>query len=98
MKEALKDIILPLLVFIGVPILSILLIIALHTEPNKYVGRVIRVSNWDGAASLKTRNKQGDDTIIMVRNRTRERFIEGQIITVWTGGDLIGGIGSTEPQ
>ena len=98
MKGVLKDTISPFLILVGIPILSILLIIALHTKPNRYVGRVTRVSSWDGAASLKTKNKHGDDTIITVHPRRLERFTEGQIITVWTGGDLVGGIGSTEPQ
>jgi len=87
-----------MVIMILVPILCILLIEALHTKPNRYVGTVIKVSSWDGAASLKTKNKHGDDTIITVHPRRLERFTEGQIITVWTGGDLVGGIGSTEPQ
>ena len=87
-----------MVIMILVPILSILLILALHTKPNRYVGKVIRVSSWDGAASLKTKNKRGKDTIIMVHTRRYERFTEGQIITVWTGGDLIGEIATTEPQ
>ena len=97
MKKILKDIGL-LLIFIGIPILSILLITALHTKPNRYIGKVIRVSSWDGAASLKTKNKRGKDIIISVHPRRYERFVEGQIITVWTGGDLIGEIATTEPQ
>lgn len=76
----------------------ILIIIALRTEPNRYVGTVMKVSSWDGAASLKTRNKKGKDTIIEVKTRRHERFTEGQVITVWTGGDLIGEIATTEPQ
>jgi hypothetical protein len=87
-----------MVIMILVPILSILLILALHTKPNRYVGKVIRVSSWDGAASLKTKNKRGKDTIITVHTRRYERFTEGQIITVWTGGDLIGEIATTEPQ
>ena len=98
MKKILKDIGLPLLIFIGIPILSILLITALHTKPNRYIGKVIRVSSWDGAASLKTKNKRGKDIIISVHPRRYERFVEGQIITVWTGGGLIEGIATTEPQ
>ena len=98
MKETLKDLMLPILLLVGVPILCILLITALHTKPNRYVGTVIEVSSWDGAASLKTRNKKGEDTIIRVNTRRHERFTEGQVITVWTGGDLIGEIATTDPQ
>ncbi len=90
MKEA--------IVIVLLPILIIALIIALHTKSDKYVGTVMKVSSWDGAASLKTKNKRGKDTIIMVHTRRYERFTEGQIITVWTGGDLIGEIATTEPQ
>ena len=90
MKEA--------IVIILLPILIVALIIALHTKSNRYVGTVIKVSSWDGAASLKTKNKRGEDTIIEVSPRRNERFTEGQVITVWTGGDLVGGIGTTNPQ
>ena len=86
------------IVLLGLPVLCILLIVALHTKPNRYVGTVIKVSTWDGAASLKTKNKQGEDTIIRVNTRRHERFTEGQIITAWTGGDLIGEIATTDPQ
>lgn len=86
------------LVIIALPILAIGLIVALHTEPNRYIGKVIKVSSWNGAASLKTKNKKGKDTIIDVHPRRFERFVPGQIITVWTGGDLIGEIATTEPQ
>jgi hypothetical protein len=97
MKESLKDLSLPL-IFVGIPILVLVLIIVMHTEPNRYVGTVMKVSSWDGAASLKTKNKRGQDTIIEVKPRRFERFTEGQIITVWTGGDLIGDIATTNPQ
>ena len=97
MKESLKDLSLPL-IFVGIPILVLGLIIVLHTEPNRYVGTVMKVSIWDGAASLKTKNKEGKDTIIEVKPRRSERFTEGQVITVWTGGDLVGGIATTNPQ
>jgi hypothetical protein len=97
MKESLKDLSLPL-IFVGIPILVLVLIIVMHTEPNRYVGTVMKVSSWDGAASLKTKNKRGQDTIIEVKPRRFERFTKGQVITVWTGGDLIGDIATTEPQ
>lgn len=87
-----------MVIMILVPILCILLIAALHTKPNRYVGTVIKVSSWDGAASLKTKNREGVDTIIRVNTRRHERFTEGQVITVWTGGGLIGEIATTDPQ
>ena len=86
------------IVLLGLPVLFIVLIVAMHTESNRYVGTVMKVSSWDGAASLKTKNKRGEDTIIEVNPRRFERFTEGQVITVWTGGDLIDGIATTEPQ
>ena len=90
MKEA--------IVIVLLPILIIALIIALHTKSDKYVGTVMKVSSWDGAASLKTKTKRGQDTVIEVKPRRFERFTEGQVITVWTGGDLIGDIATTNPQ
>ena len=86
------------LVIILLPILAIGLIVALHTEPNRYIGKVIKVSSWNGAASLKTKNEKGKDTIIDVHPRRFERFVPGQVITVWTGGDLFSGVATTEPQ
>jgi hypothetical protein len=86
------------IVIISLPILAIALIVALHTESNRYIGKIIKVSSWDGAATLKTKNKAGKDTIINVQPRRFERFTPGQIITVWTGGDLIGEIATTDPQ
>jgi len=86
------------MVIILLPILVIGLIIGLRTESNRYIGTVIKVSSWDGAASLKTRNKSGKDTVLNVQPRRFERFTEGQIITVWTGGDLFSGVATTEPQ
>jgi hypothetical protein len=86
------------IVLIAIPILVLGLIIALHTKSDKYVGTVVKVSSWDGAASLKTKNKRGQDTIIEVKPRRFERFTEGQVITAWIGGDLIGDIATTNPQ
>jgi hypothetical protein len=86
------------IVIILFPIAILALIIEFHTRSDKYVGTVMKVSSWDGAASLKTKNKRGQDTIIEVSPRRFERFTEGQVITVWTGGDLVGGIATTNPQ
>jgi len=70
----------------------------LHTTPKCYIGTVIEVSSWDGYAKLKTKTKLGKDTILRVTPKKRERFVVGQIITAWTGGDLFSGIASTDPQ
>jgi hypothetical protein len=86
------------IILLGIPILAVALLAALHTKSDRYVGTVIKVSSWDGAASLKTKNKMGVDTVIEVKPRRLERFTEGQTITVWTGGDLIGEIATTNPQ
>lgn len=68
-----------------------------QTKPNRFEGRVIGVSSWDGKAQLSTKinNK---DTIIIVRPERHERFVVGQLITVWAGGNNMGYEATTEPQ
>ena len=85
-------------VLLVMPATFICLLIAHHTTPHRYVGTVVSVSSWDGSAKLKTKTETGKDTTLNVVTRKYERFVEGQVITVWTGGDLIGGVASTEPQ
>ena len=85
-------------VFFVMPVASISLIILTHDTPHRYVGKVIDVSSWNGNAKLQTKTETGKDTILTVHPRKHERFVEGQIITVWTGGDLFDGIASTTPQ
>ena len=63
--------------------------------PNSDIDFVIRFPKKKKDA---TKNKKGEDTIIRVNTRRHERFTEGQVITVWTGGDLIGEIATTDPQ
>lgn len=70
----------------------------LHTTPKKYVGTVREVSLWDGNATLETKTQNGKDTIVIVHHRKGEKFEDGQIITIWTGGDLFDGFGTTQPQ
>jgi 5-keto 4-deoxyuronate isomerase len=38
------------------------------------------------------------DAVTTVLYKHRERFVVGQVITVWSGGDLIGKKASTDPQ
>jgi len=85
-------------VLIVMPVASVSLIVACHTTPHKYVGVVTSVSSWDGDATLKTKTEFGKDTTLLVVSRKYERFVVGQVITVWTGGDLFEGIASTDPQ
>ena len=84
--------------FVALVILFMFLIAYCHTPIRIYVGIVTEVSSWDGAAKLLTKTKLGKDTILLVHARHREQFVQGQIITVWTGGDLFSGIATTEPQ
>lgn len=88
----------PMMFLIAFGTFSIFLIAYFHTTPKKYVGVVIEVSSWDGNALLKTKTYSGKDTILHVHRNKHESFEKGQIITVWTGGDLFDGIASTKPQ
>lgn len=81
-----------------VPVLCIWGIIYSHDPVHRYVGTVTEVSSWDGSAKLKTKTETGKDTILNVIANRHERFVVGQVITVWTGGDLFDGLASTEPQ
>jgi hypothetical protein len=81
-----------------IPTLAIWSLIYFHDTPHKYVGTVIEVSAWDGSAKLKTKTETRKDTLLNVIPGKYERFVLGQVITVWTGGDLFDGIASTEPQ
>lgn len=67
--------------------LSLVMLQELFKNPvHKFEGRVINVSTWDGSAELLTKNNN-KDTIIIVRARRHEKFVPGQIITAWTGGN-----------
>ena len=81
-----------------VGIIGILLIGFTHTVPKRYVGTITHVDSWDGAATLKTTTIAGKDTTLRVSARRSESFVVGQIITVWTGGDILTGIATTQPQ
>jgi hypothetical protein len=66
---------------------------------HRYVGTVIEVSSWDGQAQLKTKGLHNQDTVITVICKRRERFVVGQVITAWSGGDLIrDDVATTDPQ
>ena len=67
-----------------------------HKPVKRYVGTVISVSSWDCSASLKTKTSSGKDTMLFVHARRNECFEAGQVITVWTGGDLTGDFGTTK--
>ena len=87
-----------ILLFVGIPMCASIILHACRKPVHRYTGEVISVSSWDGSAVLRTKTETGKDTLIDVHNSKRERFVEGQIITVWTGGDLIGDFGTTRPQ
>ncbi len=87
-----------ILFFIGLVIGPMVLMQTCRKPVNRYVGEVVSVSSWDGSAVLRTKTITGKDTLIDVHTSKHERFVEGQTITVWTGGDLIGDFGTTRPQ
>jgi hypothetical protein len=87
-----------ILLFVGIPMCTLIILQICRKPVHRYTGEVISVSSLYGSAVLRTKTETGKDTLIDVRNSKRERFIEGQIITVWTGGDLIGNFGTTRPQ
>jgi len=56
----------------------------------KYVGKIIEVSDWDGKAMCLTKTKYTNkDTFVYVSPLRRQRFAVGETITFYTGGDLI---------
>ena len=87
-----------ILLFVGMPMCAMIILQTCRKPVNRYVGEVVSVSSWDGSAVLRTKTITGKDTLIDVHNSKNERFVEGQTITVWTGGDLIGDFGTTRPQ
>lgn len=88
----------PIMIFIYVSLSFIFILKSCHKPVKRYVGTVTSVSAWDGYAKLKTKNKAGQDTIIIIHPNRHEQFTLSQIITVWTGGDLIGDFGTTSPM
>lgn len=59
-------------------------------EPvTRYVGEIIEVDYWNGDAKLKTKTKLGKDTIVYVDKKRHEKFVVGQVITCWCGGENI---------
>lgn len=98
--KVLKNIFLSPLAYFFYVIGGLILIMNMcHSVPKRYVGTVISVSKWDGSAKLKTKTASGKDTIVYVEHANRyEKFEVGQVITVWTGGDLIGDFATTKPQ
>ena len=88
----------PLTLFLVFGMFGIFICMLLHTTPKKYVGIVREISLWDGNAILDTKTKNGKDTIIIVHQHKYEVFEVGQTITIWTGGDLYDGFGTTKPQ
>jgi len=65
----------------------------------RFVGTVESVSSWNGYAQLKTKGLSGQDTFVTVIAKRRETFVVGQVITAWSGGDLVrDDVASTDPQ
>ena len=87
-----------ILLFVGMIIGPMMLLETCKTPVHRYVGEVVSVSSWDGSAILKTKTETGKDTTVVVHTSKHEKFVEGQTITVWTGGDLMGDFGTTRPQ
>jgi len=87
-----------MLIFMAIGIAGLFFCALMQKPIHRFVGTVESVSDWDGSARLKTKGARNQDTIIFVTARRRERFVAGQIITVWSGGDLISDVASTDPQ
>lgn len=97
--KALKEIFWnPMSIFIYISVVGLFLCALFYTKPKRYVGTVTEVSSWSGDATLKTKTESGKDTTLHVCKHKFEQFVVGQVITVWTGGELIGDIASTHPQ
>lgn len=75
--------------FLFVSILIIFISGLLQTPSHKYVGRVIAVDSWDGKAKLLTKTDNNKDTVIIVIPHRYERFVVNQVLTAWTGGEMI---------
>lgn len=65
---------------------------------SRYVGEVTDVDYWSGNATLKTKTKNGKDTVVKVVPRKHEEFVVGQTITCWCDGENFDGDCSTKPQ
>ena len=87
-----------LFIFAGIAFGLMILVSMCNTPVHRYVGTVISVSSWDGKARVRTKGLHNQDTVLDVICKRRERFVVGQVLTVWSGGDLIGDIASTDPQ
>jgi hypothetical protein len=89
-----------LFIFAGIiTFVGIALIFSCQKPLKRYVGTVESVSSWNGYAQIKTKGLSGQDTSVTVIARRRERFVIGQVITTWSGGDLIrDDVASTDPQ
>jgi hypothetical protein len=64
----------------------------------QWTGTIIKVSNWDGVGFMQTKTSDGKDTVIQVRYPKHSRFVVGQVLTAWTGGNSRGEKATTIPQ
>ena len=88
-----------LFIFAGIAFGLMILTSMCCTPLRRYVGTVTSVSSWNGYAQLKTKGLSGQDTFITVAAHRRECFVVGQVITVWSGGDLVrDDVATTDPQ
>lgn len=78
--------------------ISLLMIEALFkSPPHKYVGRIIAVDSWNGNAKLLTKTDNNKDTVIILIPHRYEHFVVNQVLTAWTGGEMINNA-TTAPQ
>lgn len=88
-----------LLIFMVIAFGGMCLVSMCNKPLRRFVDMVESVSSWNGYAQLKTKGLHNQDTVITVIARRRERFVVGQVITAWSGGDLIrDDVASTDPQ
>jgi hypothetical protein len=90
----------PMGLLLGITSVGLFWVAYTSTPSKRYVGTIVSVSSWDGKAFLKTKTlKTNKDTLLSVHCSCRgERFVVGQVLTVWTGGELFDGIATTRPQ
>jgi hypothetical protein len=85
-------------IFAAIAFGGMMLVSMCNTPVHNYVGTVISVASWDGIAQVRTRGIKGQDTVIQVLPMHRERFVVGQVLTAWSGGDLLHDASTSPPR
>jgi hypothetical protein len=86
-----------LFIFLLIAVSLLMIEALLKSPPHRYVGRIISVDSWNGAAKLLTKTDNNKDSVIIVIPNRYEHFVVNQVITAWTGGEMINNA-TTTPQ